>query len=138
MIAQHDVADLEGRYGTPSPWRRRAAGAAVVTVVLAFAGWLAWATFYHAEPQVSSQIVSFEVVDDHAVTAVVNVELADAQVQARCVLRAFAEDHAIVGELSFEPTPAAGPQYVEQVRTERLATAVESLGCTTADQPRPR
>ena len=73
--------------------------------------------------------------------ATVIVSLSGDDVQARCTLRAFAGDHAGAGgagELSFEPDPAAGPRYEVQVRTERRATALDPIGCTTADQPRPR
>ena len=130
--------DLLGRYGTPAPWRRRVLLGGVGVLVACFAAWLTWATLYHAEPQAQSQLVGFDVVDEYTSTAVVDVDLADADVQARCRLRAYAEDHAVVGEIVFVPDPAAGPRYEESVRTEREATSVESLGCTTADQPRPR
>ncbi len=135
MSAQDDLA---ARYGAPAPWRRRALLAGVGVLVAAFAGWLTWATLYHADPQAQSQLVSFEVLDEHRTTAVVTVELADADVQAQCRLRAYAEDHSVVGEVAFTPDPAAGPQYREDVRTERRATSVESLGCITPGQPRPR
>ena len=50
-------------------------------------------------------------------------------------VKAFAEDHTVVGEATF--TPVAGRNEVT-LRTERRATSVESVGCTTPDQPRPR
>ena len=99
--------------------------------------WLAWTTLFHATPDVSSEIVGWEVVDDHAVTAQVDVVLrGDADdLGATCQVRAIAADHTVVGEASF--VPEDGRNEVE-VRTERRATSVESVGCTTPDQPRPR
>jgi len=125
---------LADRYARPAPWRRTAVvvGSGLLGVVAL--AWLAWATFAHASPDVSSELVSFEVVDDHAVTARVEVVLRD-DPDATCLVRAIAADHTVVGEATF--TPEAGRNTVE-FRTERRATTVESIGCTTPDQRRPR
>ena len=125
------------RYGRPAPWRRTAIIAASGLVGVLALTWLAWTTFFHATPEVSSEIVSWEVVDDHAVTARVDVVIrGDAEdLQATCRVQAVAADHVVVGEATFTPTD--GRNEVE-VRTERRATSVDSVGCTTADQPRPR
>jgi hypothetical protein len=66
------------------------------------------------------------------------VSLADDDVKASCRLRAIAEDHNTVGEVAFAPDPAAGQRQVIEIRTERRATAVESLGCTADGQKTPR
>lgn len=134
MTSQDTLAE---RYGAPSPWRRTALLAGAGVVVAAFLVWLGWVTLGAAQPAVDSDLVAFEI-DDHAVTAVVDIEFADDSVVATCLLRAFAEDHTVVGELSWTPDPAAGGRFEETVRTERRATAVESVGCTTEDQSRPR
>jgi hypothetical protein len=127
-------SDLAERYGTGQPWRRRAlvAGATVLAVV--FLGWLAWATWFHATPAVESELVTFRVVDQHEASAVIEVSLAD-DADASCRVRALAEDHTVVGEMSF--TPRDGSNAVS-VRTERLATSVDLVGCTADGQPRSR
>ncbi|CAB4735086.1 unannotated protein [freshwater metagenome] len=126
---------LRERYGAPAPWRRRALIAASGVLVLAFVGWLAWTTWVHATPAVDSEMVGFDVLDEHAVEATVAIKLQDG-VDADCLLRAFAEDHTTVGELSFTPTGTG--RTVETIRTEREATSVELVGCTAPGQPRPR
>ncbi len=125
------------RYGRPAPWRRTAIIVASGLVGVLALSWLAWTTLFHATPDVRSEIVGWEVVDDHAVTAQIEVVISsDAEkVEATCRVRATASDHTIVGEATFEPVD--GRNEVE-VRTERRATSVESVGCTTPDQPRPR
>lgn len=136
---------LAERYGTPRRGRRTALVAAVGVVAVAFGGWLAWTSLVHASPAISSQLVSFDVVDDQTVTVVVQLDLDDDLVEglrsgtrtATCTLRAGAEDHRVVGELSFTPAPASG-RIEQTIRTERRATSAESLGCTTEGQPRPR
>lgn len=130
--------DLADRYGAPSALHRRlvvglAAGAAVL-----FLGWLAWATFLHSTPAVTSELLGFEVVDDHTTVARVDVAVSDdadpAEVGASCRVTAFAADHAVVGELSW--VPEVGVHEVE-VRTERGATSLEMAGCTADGQSRP-
>jgi Domain of unknown function (DUF4307) len=96
---------------------------------------LIWTMFFHANPVVSSELVGWEVVDDQAVTARVDVDIRDDDVAATCRVKAFAEDHTVVGEVSF--TPEQGTNQVE-LRTERRATSVESTGCTAPGQSRPR
>jgi hypothetical protein len=125
---------LADRYGRPSPWRRTAVvvGSGIVGVVAL--AWLAWATFFHASPDVSSELVSWEVVDDNTVTAQIDVVLRDAA-DASCVVRAVSADHTVVGEATFVPREG---RNVVSVRTERRPTSVENIGCTTADQHRPR
>jgi len=128
---------LADRYGRPSPWRRTAVLVGSGILGLLAVTWLAWSTLFHASPDVSSEIVGWEVVDDNAITAQVDVVLrGDADdLEATCRVRAIAADHTVVGEASF--VPEDGRNEVE-VRTERRATAVESVGCTTPDQRRPR
>ena len=128
------TTDLADRYGTPSRWRRPATialAAALATVAL---GWLVWTAWFHSTPDVSSDLVSFDVTSDNETRARLDVELG-AGVEASCRLRAFAEDHTTVGELAF--TPVAGTNEV-LIRTERRATTVEKIGCTAPGQPRPR
>jgi hypothetical protein len=126
------------RYGAPAPWRRRVLVAACVAIAVAFGGWLAWTSVSHSTPDVESALVGFETVDEHTSTAVVDVKFGADDVVASCLLRAYAVDHSVVGELSFTATPSEGTRYEETVRTERRATSVELMGCTTPDQRRPR
>ncbi|NYD43000.1 DUF4307 domain-containing protein [Nocardioides panaciterrulae] len=129
---------LRERYGAPAPWRRRVTIAASAVVALAFLGWLGWAAWAHVDPQVDSDLVGWSVDGEHAATVKVSVHLHDADVRARCLLRASAADHAIVGELSFVPRYGAPQPLVERVRTERRATSIELVGCTAPGQPQPQ
>jgi Domain of unknown function (DUF4307) len=132
---------LADRYGAPSPARRRAVivGSGVMGVV--FLAWLGWTALFHGDPEVSSDMVTWAIESDHVATAEIDVRLGDDDAEATCVLRAFAEDHTVVGELSF-PVDAAtldgGSTLEQEIRTERRATSVELVGCTTPDQQRPR
>lgn len=129
---------LEQRYGAPSPLRRRALIGVSVLLALVFGAWLAWTTYVHASPQVTSELETFSVQDENTVTAVLVVNLDSDDVQASCTLRAYAEDHSTVGELTFSPDPSQGRRQVQTIRTDRRATSVESQGCTAPGQDRPR
>jgi hypothetical protein len=128
------MTDLAARYGTPSPVRRRVLVLVVTTVAAASLGWLAWTAWFHSSPAVESELASYDIVDDNRATAVLEVDLED-DVVASCRVRAFADDHTIVGELAFEPVDGRNEVTV---RTERRATSVERIGCTAPGQSRPR
>jgi cytoskeletal protein RodZ len=129
---------LRERYGAPAPWRRRAVIAASALVAAVFLGWLAWTVYEHSTPEVTSELESFSIEDDHSATAVLVVTLDSSDVEASCTLRAYATDHTTVGELTFTPDPSKGRRQVETIRTERRATSVENIGCTAPGQDRPR
>lgn len=129
---------LAARYGAPSRARRAGLLALATTVVLAFLGWLVWAILFHSNPEISSEEIGHEVVDDHTATIEVRIEADDDIEDATCSLRAISHDKAVVGETTYRPDPADGPIHQIQVRTDRRATTVEWLGCKAAGQPRYR
>jgi hypothetical protein len=128
--------NLADRYGAPEPWRRAVLIGACVVVAAAFLGWLGWTMWAHSTPDVDSEMVGYHIVDEHTAEATVDVRLENPQVVATCTLRAYAEDHTVVGELPF--TPESSGRSDQTVRTERRATSVELLGCTAPGQNRPR
>lgn len=128
---------LAERYGAPAPWRRPALRTAVAVVALVFGGWLAWVVWEQATPEVASGELTFSIVDDSTATATFMVEVADG-VEATCTVRAYSEDHTIVGSVAFVPEPGATGRVTQEISTDRRATSVELLGCTSPGQSRPR
>ena len=134
------MTDLAERYGTGNRRRRPYIVAGVVLLAAVSLGWLLWAIVLQSTPDVQSQLSSYDVPGMHRAEARFTVVRANRGVRASCLLRAYAEDHSVVGERSVAVGPG-GPTTAtlqETVRTERRATAVELIGCTTRDQPRPR
>ena len=130
---------MSDRYGTAAPVRRRLAIAFSSLVGLIGLAWLAWAMWFQTNPDVQSSLSTFEVVDAHTVSATVAVRTSGPDVAANCLVRAVGLDHSVVGELNFRITRVTGTVHRRvTVRTEREATSVEMVGCTTKDQARPR
>ena len=129
---------LPQRYGAPPRWRRYLLIGLVVVAVGSLAAVWTWITIAQSDPPVSSELITSEIVDDHTATAVIRVEWGDEPVDAECTVRAIAPDKASVGQQTFVPDPDDGPDHDVTIATERRATAVENIGCTADDQPRPR
>jgi hypothetical protein len=111
-------------------------------LAVVFLAWLAWSAWSLSTPEVRSELVGFEVVSEHKATADVDIRLSGPEVAGTCTLRAFAADHTVVGQFSFA---VPGPEDINRngglmqvsLRTERRATSVGDLGCTSPDQVRP-
>ncbi len=84
--------------------------------------WTVWVVWIKSNPVISSTLATWEVVDDHSAVASVRVTLDDDVRDPSCLIRATAEDHVTVGDLTF--TPVAGNNEVT-IRTERMATSVD-------------
>lgn len=101
-------------------------------------GWLVWAVQGQTSPQITSEMTKFSIDGEHAASATVVLSPTAPDLVASCTLRAFAEDHSVVGELRFDPADQPRRTQTLDIRTERRATAIELLGCTAPGQSRPR
>ncbi len=130
---------MSERYGAASPARRRLVIAISGVVGVVALSWLVWAMWFQSNPDIQSSVRTFDVVDDHTVKAEVALRVKDDDVRANCLVRAVGLDRSVVGELNFEVTGVSGTVHRDvTLRTEREATAVDMVGCTTKDQSRPR
>ena len=135
------MSDLAERYGAPSRARRPLVVGAVALVALVALTWLVWVIVVQSRPQVTSQMVGFAVSGQHAAQASFTVSRRDGSVRASCLLRAYAADHAVVGELTVPVTGStrdADTRLTRTLRTERRATTVDLVGCTAKGQRAPR
>ncbi len=133
------MSDLAYRYGLPGRTNRLVAGVLVGALVAGAGGFLGWTVLFHGDPTVRSQLLTYDVLSEHDAQALFQVVREDRTTEAVCRLQALAEDHAVVGELTLPVTDGPEEQTLPvSIRTERRATSITSLGCTAADQPRPR
>ena len=133
------MSDLAYRYGMPGRTNRLVAGVLVGALLVSAAGFLSWTVLFHGDPEVRSQLTTFEVVSEHETEALLQVVRQNRTTEAVCRLQALAEDHAVVGEITLPVTDGPEDQTLPaSIRTERRATSVTSLGCTAPGQPRAR
>ena len=118
------------RYGQPSHGRRRLAVVAVAVLAVGALGWLVWVAWYHSNPDVSGELTSYDVVSEHEVDLVVDVQR-DSGDAVTCTVRVLAADHATVAEEDVTiPAGQEGEVRTEvTVTTERLGTTATVSGC---------
>jgi len=112
--------------------------AIVGIVVVAGLAWLIWAAVIGSNPPVTSRLLGFEVPSETSAKATIQVDRTKS-VEASCRLQAKAADFSIVGELTLT-VPADSPRHQTlpaTLTTQRSATSVVLIGCTTADSHHP-
>lgn len=130
--------DLDARYGRSTRSRKPLVLGIIGTLAAVGLVWLLWVAFVQSNPPVSSRLLGFEITSPTSATATIQVDRSES-VEASCRLQAKAADFSIVGEITVT-VPADSPrqQTLETtLTTQRDATSVVLIGCTTADSPRP-
>ena len=123
-------ASMAARYGTDRPGRRRVGlvlGGLLATALLV---WAVWAGSSQGNEPLEAQVTSYDVVSTHEIRVKVATQSKDGDVDGSCLLRATAEDHTVVGEVSFtaDELRAARGQWIP-IRTERGATTATVVRC---------
>jgi len=111
-----------------------------VVAVVAAVGltWLLWAAFIQSNPPVTSRLLGFEITSATSAKATIQVDRTKST-EASCRLQAKAADFSIVGEVTIT-VPADSPRHQTMpatLTTQRAATSVVLIGCTTPGNPRP-
>jgi hypothetical protein len=137
--AADSATDLDARYGRTRRGRKPLVLGAISTVVLIALVWLLWVAFVQSTPPVSSRLLGFKITSPTSATATIQVDRAKS-VEASCRLQAKSADFSIVGELTVTVAPdSPRRQTVDAtLTTQRDASAIILVGCTTADDPHPR
>jgi hypothetical protein len=111
----------------------------VAVVVVVGLTWLFWAAFVQSNPPVTSRLVGFEITSATTAKATIQVDRTKS-IEASCRVQAKSADFAIVGELTLT-IPADSPRHQAlpaTITTQRAATSVVLIGCTTSKNHRPR
>ncbi|HET9648468.1 MAG TPA: DUF4307 domain-containing protein [Microlunatus sp.] len=96
-------------------------------------GWLVWAGFVYATPQVDAQVQTYVGDGDRSVAVTLTVERRDPSIPATCRIVAQATDFETVGEREVA-VPASDARLVNlqvDVVTLRRATTAVAKGCTS-------
>lgn len=131
-------AALDARYGRTGRSRKPLLLGIVGTLALVALVWLLWVAFISSNPPVASRLLGFKIASSTSATATIQVDRTKS-VEAQCRLQAKAADFSIVGEITVT-VPADSPRQQSidaTLTTQRAATAVVLVGCTTSDAQRP-
>ncbi|MEJ6606916.1 MAG: DUF4307 domain-containing protein [Candidatus Planktophila sp.] len=104
-----DGFDYNDRYGvrSNSSWKKPALIFAVIG-----GGWLIWAGIHHANPEIRSEIISFDVTADREISLRYSLMRTDPNQVVLCTLTASDFDKNIVGQI--DETIPAGATYSQQ------------------------
>ena len=122
---------LARRYPPPLVGRRTKIAITAVATLVAL-GWLVWAALLHAEPAVSGQVASYDVVSDTSIDVVITVQRSDPSRPATCRLLAQSTDFQPVAEQDVA-IPASKIKVVDvpvTLTTLRRATSATVRSCT--------
>jgi hypothetical protein len=120
------------RYPPPRVSRRTKMVITGVATLVALC-WLVWAALLHAEPAVSGQVASYEVVSDTSMTVVMTVQRSDPSRPATCRLLAQSTDFQPVAEQDV-PVPASTVEVANlpvTLTTLRRATSATVRSCSS-------
>jgi hypothetical protein len=96
-------------------------------------GWMVWAGYLYATPQVDAQVATYVVRDDRHVALTLKVERRDPAVPATCRVVAQAQDFETVGEMEVAVPPGTDRLTTLDLTmvTLRRATTAAAKGCTS-------
>ncbi|MEU4394801.1 DUF4307 domain-containing protein [Kribbella sp. NPDC023855] len=131
-------AALDARYGRTGRGRKPLLFGVIGALALVALVWLLWVALIQSNPPVSSRLLGFRITSPTSATATIQVDRSKS-VEAQCRLQAKAADFSIVGEITVTVAADSPRQQAidATLTTQRAATAVVLVGCTTADAHRP-
>jgi len=123
-----DEARIAARYPRPRRWPLITVG---VVFGLLLGTWTLWTAVWHANPPVSAQVLSFQVVSDSEVQVVLHVDRPDPSIAGVCTVITQAENYQQVGELDAQIEPGSDrlTDMTVTVRTIARATSASLQGC---------
>lgn len=121
-------ARIAARYPRPRRWPLVTLG---VVFALLLGSWTLWTAVWHANPAVSAEVLSFDVVSDSEVHVVLHVDRPDPSVAGVCTVITQAEDYQQVGELDAQIAPGTDrlTDMTIVIRTISRATSASLQGC---------
>jgi hypothetical protein len=122
-----DAFNYEERYGAAKATRWPAI--ALVVAILGI-GWLMWSAWYHSNPPLRSQLVSFTITDDRSASVRYFIEREDSNQVVVCTLIARDFDKNIVGQIDQEiPAGKSKVELVTEVPTRSESVNADVSSC---------
>jgi hypothetical protein len=122
-----DAFNYEERYGAAKATRWPAI--ALVVAILGI-GWLMWSAWYHSNPPLRSQLVSFTITDDRSASVRYFIEREDSNQVVVCTLIARDFDKNVVGQIDQEiPGGKSKVELVTDVPTRSESVNADVSSC---------
>jgi len=129
--APSPAPSLAHRYGTDRHRGRVTGLAAGGVLVAALLGWAIWAAASQGRDAIEADVTSYQVVSSHETQVKLAVHFRNADSTGSCLVRATAQDHTVVGELTLTADQLRASQGTWiPIRTERRATTATLVRCT--------
>ena len=129
-IPPSTVQSMAARYGSDRPRRRWVGVALGGLLAVALGIWAVWAGQAQDDEPLTADVTSYHVVDTHQIQVKVAATFHDAGAEGSCLVRATAQDHTVVGELTLTADQLrADDGHWIAVRTERRATTASVVRC---------
>ena len=109
-MQSEEVFSYEERYGKTggNRWIAYAFGLSVVGLL-----WVFWAGLHHANPAISSQLISFEVTGEKEISMRYSINRSNPDQVVICTLKALDQDKSVVGQI--DDIIPAGERSSEQI-----------------------
>ena len=132
MNSELEPLDLNDRYGRKKinrTWSR----SLVIVAFIALVVWLFWSAFYHSNPTVSANLISFKAVSEKSMGIKFEITRRDRQQPITCRLTAVDIDKFIVGEIQYRIAPGAKHQVIEtQIPTRAQSVSASVVRCVVS------
>lgn len=126
-MQSQEAFDYNDRYGVKQS--RSWVAVALITAIVGV-GWITWAGLHHSNPAIRSQLISFVVDNDRAVSVRYSVDRHRTTAITVCTLIARDYDKNIVGQLDQEiPAGLAKVELVTVVATRSEAVNADVSSC---------
>ena len=108
-MQSEEVFSYEERYGKTggNRWVAYAFGLSIIGLL-----WVFWAGLHHANPAISSQLISFQVTGEKEISVRYSINRNDPNQVVICTLKALDQDKSVVGQI--DDTIPSGERSSEQ------------------------
>ena len=135
MNSELEPLDLDDRYGRKKANKGNQFGlrTLVIAVFIALVAWLFWSAFYHSNPTVSANLMSFKAVNEKSMGIKFEITRRDRQQPITCRLTAVDIDKFIVGEIQYRIAPGAKHEIIEtQIPTRAQSVSASVVRCVVS------
>ena len=123
-----EKARIAARYPQPRRWPLITLG---VVFALLLGSWTLWTAVWHANPAVSAQVLSFDIVSDSEVQVVLHGDRPDPSIAGVCTVITQSVNYQQVGELDAQIEPGTDrlTDITVTIRTISRATSASLQSC---------